>query len=84
MNKAREASLKISPPQASKLRGYRFYECSVGPGDTMALEWDFDCLADYEEFLTLFFAAPENAEGLSQWPDSVSSTTEIWELKEKG
>ena len=80
--KARKLFPLIQPPETTLLRGVRAYESLTGAANTLALEWEFDSLQDWEKFSALFFADPKNAEPLREYPDAETSTLEIWKLME--
>jgi hypothetical protein len=77
-NKARKLFTEVKIPQTNLLRGARGYEAVTGTGYTMALEWEFDRLSDYETFREQFNKLPENIEIFRDYPESNVQTTEIW------
>ena len=81
---ARKLWMEIGPPESSVLRGVRDYLSKTGPGNTLALEWEFDSLADWEAFLSQFAAVPEYADKFRRWDELVpnAATIEIWDLLE--
>jgi hypothetical protein len=80
----RKLFTEIRPPKASPLRGARAYQSRTGLTNTLALEWEFESLAKWEEFLPQFVALPENADKFRQWNELVrgDSTVEVWDLLE--
>ena len=78
----RKLFMEIGPPESSALRGVRSYQSRTGLENTLALEWEFESLAKWEEFLPQFYALPKNADKLRKWNELVpgSATTEIWDL----
>ncbi len=66
-----EQSVRITTPE-------------FGPFDTLALEFDFATLADYERFWTEFFERPETAEMMAQWDELVETggSNELWRVAE--
>jgi hypothetical protein len=71
-----------SMPESTALRGWRVYRSRTGLQDTIALEWEFENLADWEGFSAEFFALPANVEFFRKWrevePDS--SICDVWEV----
>ena len=69
-------------PEAGTLRGVRGYQARTGVTNTLALEWEFDSLGDWERFWEQFAAVPENVEKLRRWDELVpgSGTCEVWDL----
>jgi hypothetical protein len=82
--KARKLFTGVQPPETNLLRGARDYEAVTGVNNTLALEWEFDNLQDWEKFSAMFFADPKIAKQLSEWPDAEISTTEIWKITARG
>jgi hypothetical protein len=80
---ARKAWTEVRPPK-SALRRARTYEARTGLARTLALEWEFDSLKDWEEFLPQFGALPENADPFRRWNELVpgGATIEVWDLLE--
>ncbi len=78
MVKARQVFTAIHPPETTLLRGARGYESVTGNSNTLALEWEFESLQDWEKFGGFFFTDPKIAGLLSEWPDAEISTREIW------
>ena len=78
--------MEVKAPKSSALRGSRDYEAKTGPGNTLALEWEFDSLADWEAFLSQFGAVRENVEKFRRWDELVlgGATVEIWDLLDSG
>ena len=79
---ARKLWMEVRPPEPSALRGFRGYQSRTGLENRLALEWEFESLAKWEEFLPQFAALPENADKLRRWGElvSASATVEIWDL----
>ena len=65
-------------------RPTRVYTSSVGPGNTVATEIEFESLAEYESVLAEFFASPEAASFFEKWHKLAEgpSSNEIWNLQE--
>ena len=80
----RKLFTEIRPPKASSLRAYRGYEARTGLTNTLALEYEFESLAKWEEFLPQLFALPENADKFRRWNELVrgGATVEVWDLLE--
>jgi hypothetical protein len=83
---ARKLFTEIRPPEPSALRAYRAYQSRTGLEHTLALEWEFESLAKWEEFLPQFAALPQNADKFRKWDELVPSaaTVEIWDLLGSG
>ena len=83
---ARKVWMEVRTPESSALRGFRGYQARTGLTNTLALEWEFESLADWEAFLPQFAALPANAEKLRRWDELVpgGATVEIWDLLESG
>jgi hypothetical protein len=81
-SQARQVVMDGKMPESSVLRGWRVYASRTGAGNTIALEWEFESLANWEEFSAQFFAMPENAEVFRKWLEiePSSETTEVWEV----
>ena len=62
-------------------RAYRPY---IGPFDLLAVEWEFESLAQCDEFWTEWFAAPEADAFMSKFNELIAGggTNEIWQLEE--
>jgi len=82
----RKLWIEIKPPESSPLRAYRGYEARTGLTNTLALEYEFESLAAWEEFLPQLFALPANADKLRRWAELVpgGATVEIWDLLGSG
>lgn len=80
----RKLFTEIRPPESSPLCGGRAYQSRTGLTNTLALEWEFESLAKWEEFLPQFRALPENADKFRRWNELVrgGSTVEVWDLLE--
>ena len=83
---ARKLFTEIKPPESSALRGGRAYQSRTGLENTLALEWEFESLAKWAEFLPQFAALPQNADKFRKWNElvPVGATIEIWDLLESG
>jgi hypothetical protein len=79
---ARKVWMEVKPPESSALHGGRAYQSRTGQEHTLALEWEFDSLAKWEEFLPQFAALPENADKFRRWNELVpgGATVEVWDL----
>jgi len=77
---------EIKLPESSPLRAYRGYLARTGYNKTIALEYEFESLADWEAFLPQLFALPANAEAFRRWDELVpnGATVEIWDLLGSG
>lgn len=84
MDEALKAMRASKPPKGSVLRGGRLYRARTGHHNTLAVEWEFDSLADWETFSAQLFASPENAPFFRRWAElaPLGSTTEVWNLVE--
>lgn len=84
MEEVRKLFLAIQPPPASALRQGRGYQSRTGVENTLALEWEFESLAEWEAFLPQFSAYPPNADKFRRWGELVpgSATIEVWDLIE--
>jgi hypothetical protein len=78
--------MAVKPPEAKGLRGYRTYSSRTGQTNTIALEWEFDSLAEWEQFMPHFATAPVNAELFRKWDELVpgSSVCDVWDLLGSG
>jgi hypothetical protein len=76
--KARKMFSEVKMPEPSLLRGARGYESVTGTANTLALEWEFDSLSDWEKFSEQFFALPGNVELFRDHPEAHIQTTEVW------
>jgi hypothetical protein len=83
---ALKAWMEVKPPESSLLRAYRAYQSRTGLEHTLALEWEFESLTKWEEFLPQFAALPANAEAFRRWDELVpnGATVEIWDLLGSG
>ena len=70
----------------SKFKGLtgRIYTPSIGPFDTLAMEGEYESLAEYERIQAEFFALPEVALLMEKWLEATETggTHEIWDLEE--
>ena len=82
----RKLFTEIGPPESSALRACRCYQSRTGLTNTLALEWEFESLAEWEGFLPQFSALPENADKFRKWNELVpaGATVEVWDLLESG
>ena len=80
--KARQLVMGATLPESNALRAWRAYASRTGANNTVALEWEFDSLAKWEEFSAQFFALPENAEYFRKWleVEPSSGTCEVWDV----
>ena len=63
---------------------YRIYTTNIGPFDAVAVEGEFESLAEYDRLWTEFLALPELAPLMDKWNEvtETGGTHEIWELEE--
>jgi hypothetical protein len=78
--KARKMFTVVKVPQTNLLRGARGYESVTGTSYTLALEWEFESLSDWEKFSAQFFGLPENIELFRNYPEANIQTTEVWKM----
>ena len=80
-NEASELALR-----ENKRRGWhravRFYASKIGRFETLAMESEFESLAEYEQFWNAYWATPEAAAFAKKWHEleETGSTDELWEL----
>lgn len=62
----------------------RVYTSSIGTFDQMAVEWEYQDLAEYEEMWAEWAALPTTAAFMQKWIELVKEggTNEIWDLAE--
>jgi hypothetical protein len=62
----------------------RIYVSETGSFDTIAGEWEFESLAEYEKGWAEYFATPEATTFLQKWNEltETGGTNEIWTLVE--
>jgi hypothetical protein len=84
--KAQQLVQEANVPEASALRGWRAYRSRTGTTNTVALEWEFESLADWEAFAAQFFALPANADYFRKWMEvePSSGTCEVWDVIARG
>ncbi len=70
----------VNVPEKSELLNYRSYKSITGLEETLALEWEFESMAKWEEFQPKFGAA--NREALRDWPNAIQSKIEVWQVLE--
>ena len=77
---------EIRVPESSPLRAYRSYQSRTGYNKTLALEYEFESLADWEAFLAQLFTLPANADKFRRWDELVpgGAMVEIWDLTHSG
>ena len=82
----RKLFMEITMPEVSALRGGRGYQAKTGLDRTLALEWEFDSLADWEKFVPQFWGNPANADKFRRWNEltNAAATIEVWELLRSG
>jgi len=68
---ARKVFMEVKLPESKALRGVRGYRSRTGLANTLALEWEFESLAEWEEFSAQFGALPENAALFRKWAELV-------------
>ena len=62
----------------------RVYTIDIGQRDRLAIEWEFENLAAYEQYWTEWRAKPTYAEFRKKWYEILyGGETEIWRLVEK-
>ena len=69
---------KSGPPNT------RVFTPNKGPRDVLAIEWEFESLAECEKFWADWLAKPETPAFMEKWNDAVErgGTDEIWTLAE--
>ena len=60
----------------------RVYQCTFGPGDTIAMELDFEDMAELQAFWQSWFARPTTPAFFEEWNQIVKHTVsnEVWDL----
>ena len=63
---------------------HRIYLSYLGRYDTIAMDFEFEGLAEMEAFWSEWFATPESAAFLKKWNDLLAAdrTNEVWILVE--
>ena len=63
---------------------FRIYVSNIGPYDTVAFEFEFESLVEYETFWSEWSATPEGGAFMEKWNDLVKpgGANEIWNLVE--
>ena len=81
----RMAAAELAIAERERVGGtHRIYLSYLGRYDTIAMEFDFEDLAEMETFWSEWFATPESAAFLKQWNDLLQArrTNEVWTLIE--
>jgi len=63
----------------------RICRSDIGPFDTLAIEVEYESLAEYHRLATEYFASPEMASLLDKWNEvaETGGTNDIWTLVEQ-
>ena len=78
------AALVLAEGKSHPPKHFRVYTSHTGPVNTLAMEWEFENLAEYEQYWAESDAKPETAAFLEKWNElrEPVGATEIWELAE--
>ncbi len=81
----RAAAAELARAERERVGGtHRIYLSYLGRYDTIAMDFDFEDLAEMESFWSEWFATPEAAAFLKEWNGLLEAdrTNEIWTLIE--
>jgi hypothetical protein len=78
------AALVLAEGEKHPPRAFRVYTPHTGPVGILAMEWEFENLAEYERYWAEWDAKPETAAFSEKWNElrEAGGTLEIWNLAE--
>jgi len=77
------AMVKAEQERLNVANAFRLYTPNIAPFDSVAAEWEFESLQEYDKFWADWRAGPETAEFMKKWYELTESggVNEIWDLE---